>query len=366
MKTYLLISLVLSSFSFVLRSQTIEDMNKIVIGVKFCDGVSKETLLLKSQLENKLVSFATQSGCSSYDNKAFFVSPNIVINSVDVAEGGMKNVYIVKGELFLTVQDNAGTVFSSKSFPFKGSATQQELALKNAVQGIIYNNVEPLFTEVKGKILSYYQSHKDAIFARAKACVADGDYEGAIACLMMIPEDLTELYEEAIDQAQYILELRDKANIQMFLQEQKRYNDSILISANSLLAMHQPEEALNVLSNYSTGNSEQDVIYRNYVSRAESQVKAAERESRRIEERNYQDERRREDRTFREQAKQFAHLRDMDRQNMTLRKQSISATERIAHHNMNLNEKKVNALKQVACEYIRNNPNRVDYIRVRF
>ena len=33
---------------------------------------------------------------------------------------------------------------------------------------------------------------------------------------------------------------------------------------------------------------------------------------------------------------------------------------------LRVSEQKVNALKQVACDYIRNNPNRVDYIRVRF
>jgi len=367
MKKYLFtFFLIISPFSLAIYSQTVEDMNKIVIGVKFQDGVSKETLLLKSQLEDKLVSFATRSGCSSFDNKAFFVSPNIVINSVDVAEGGMKNVYIIKGELYLTVQDNNGVIFSSKSFPFKGSATKQELAVKNGVLGISFNSAEPFFTEAKDRILSYYQSHKDAIFTRAKTCVAEGDYDGAIACLMMIPEDLTELYEQALEQAQLIYELRENANRELMIQENKRYNDSILTSANSLLAMHQPEEALNVLSNYSPGNSEQDNLYKSYVSRAESQVKAAEREIRRIAERNYQDERRREDRSFRELARQSEHLREMDRQNISLKRQTISSSERIAHHRLNLSEKKVFALKQVACDYIRNNPNRVDYIRVRF
>ena len=133
-----------------------------------------------------------------------------------------------------------------------------------------------------------------------------------------------------------------------------------------MLAMHQPEEALGVLSNYYPGNPEQDGIYKNFVSRAENQIMAAERETKRIEERNYQDERRREDRAFREQSRQYAHLREMDRQSMALRRQTVLATERLTHHNLKVNEQKVKALKQIACEYIRNNPNRVDYIRVRF
>ena len=367
MKKLFLILLALSSFPFASYSQTMEDMNKIVIGVKFQEGVSKETMSLKHILEDKLVSFATQSGCSSFDNSAFFVSPNVIVHSVDIAEGGMKNVYVVRGEIYLTIQDNnSGTVFSSRSFPFKGSATKQEKALNDAVLNISFNSVEPLFTEAKEKILSYYLNRKDVIFAHANTCAAEGDYDGAIACLMMIPEDLPELYEQALEQALYIFELRNEAVRQLIVQEKISYNDSILIYANSLLAMHQPEEALGVLSNYYPGNPEQDNIYRGYVSRAESQIKATERERRRIEERNYQDERRREDRAYQEQARQSAHLRDMDRQEMALKRQGLSAAERVAHHNLNLSEQKVSAIRQIACDYIRNNPNRVDYIRVRF
>ena len=366
-KRFFILFLTLSFFSFVMYSQTIEDMNKIVIGVKFQEGVTRETLLLKNVLEDKLVSFATQSGCSSFDNSVFFVSPNIVIHSVEMAETGMKNVFVVRGELYLTIQDNnSGTVFSSRSFPFKGSATQQEKALNNAVLNISFNQVESLFTEAKEKILFYYLNRKDVIFARAKAYATEGDYDGAIACLMMIPEDLPNLYEQALEEAQYIYELRNEADRQQLAMQQKSHNDSILTFANSMLAMHQPEEALGVLSNYYPGNPEQDGIYKNFVSRAENQIMAAERETKRIEERNYQDERRREDRAFREQSRQYAHLREMDRQSMALRRQTVLATERLTHHNLKVNEQKVKALKQIACEYIRNNPNRVDYIRVRF
>ena len=135
---------------------------------------------------------------------------------------------------------------------------------------------------------------------------------------------------------------------------------------NSYLAMHQPDVALSVLSAYSSGDAQQDAIYRNYVSHAESMVSSHEREVQRKEERAYQDERRREDRAYREYQKQTAHQRDMDRQDMALRRQVVSASERVMHHKLRVDEQKVRALKQVACDYIRNNPNRVDYIRVRF
>ena len=119
--------------------------------------------------------------------------------------------------------------------------------------------------------------------------------------------------------------------------------------------MHQPEEALGVLSAYVPGNTQQDITYRKYISHAESLMAKREREVKRKEERAYQ-----------EYSRQKAHQREMDRQDMALRRQVVSASERLEHHRLRVSEQKVNALKQVACDYIRNNPNRVDYIRVRF
>ncbi|MBR4528629.1 MAG: hypothetical protein IKO71_09310, partial [Bacteroidaceae bacterium] len=89
-------------------------------------------------------------------------------------------------------------------------------------------------------------------------------------------------------------------------------------------------------------------------------------EVRRKEEREYQDNRRRDERAYKEFSIQAAHNREMDKQNMELRRQVASASERIEHHKLRLDEQKVKALKQVACDYIKNNPNKVDYIRVKF
>ena len=48
-----------------------------------------------------------------------------------------------------------GTVYSSASFPFKGSAIKKEAAIKNAVLSINYGRVQSVFSEAKEKILSY-------------------------------------------------------------------------------------------------------------------------------------------------------------------------------------------------------------------
>ena len=388
---------------FIAHAQTVNDISKVVLGVRFLDDSSAETMSSKTLLENKLVMFATQAGCSSFGSNTFFVSPNVVINSVDVAEGGMKNVYVVQGDLYLTIRDASnGTVYSSASFPFKGSATKKDVAIKNAIQNINYNKVQGLFSEAKAKILSYYEQQRDAIFARAETCARNGKFDEAITCLMMIPEELTDLYVEALGKAQVIYNMRDNAIRKQMIAERHNSNESVLTEANSLLAMHKPQEALRLLWRYrSEGNEAQDEKYAALIKKAESLVSASERETLRKEERAYQDNKEREARAWQEYTKVAEHRRDMNRREMDLKdkivdaaervahdkisvekqaiaaservahdkisadRQAIAASERVAHHRANVDAQKVNALKTVACEYIRNNPN-TDYIRVKF
>lgn len=65
------IGLLLSVFS-ISHSQTVNDVSKIALGVRFLDGISQETKSLQPQLEDRLVMFATQSGYSSFGNNTFF------------------------------------------------------------------------------------------------------------------------------------------------------------------------------------------------------------------------------------------------------------------------------------------------------
>lgn len=48
------------------NSQTVNDISKVVLGVRFLEGISQETKNLQPQLEDRLIMFATQSGYSSF------------------------------------------------------------------------------------------------------------------------------------------------------------------------------------------------------------------------------------------------------------------------------------------------------------
>lgn len=357
MRLKIIIAGLLSCLATVAYSQTVNDISKIVLGVRFVDGITQETRNLQPQLEDKLIMFATQSGYSSFGNSLFFISPNIVINSIDMAEGGMKNVYVVQGELYLTIQDAmGGTVYASASFPFKGSATKKETAIKSGIGKINYSKVQGMFSEAKEKILAYYEQQKDVIFSRAETCARNGSYDEAIACLMMIPEELSNLHIQALKKATEIYNQRDAALRQQAIAERQANNESILVEANSLLSMHKPQEALKTLWGYRSGNAQQDEQYAAMVKKAESLISAAEAEALRKEERDYQDRKQQEEREWEEHTKDTAHRRDMERQEMELNRQLVDAAERVAHHQAEVDAQTIDALKTVACEYIRNNP----------
>lgn len=367
MKKYLIIiALLLTSLSAV-YAQTVDDIGKIALGVKIEDSSSEETRAFSNVLEDKLVKFASQSGYSSFGSGNFNISPNVVINSIDIAEGGMKNVYVACGDLYLTIIDANGTVFSSISFPLKGYATKEELAIKNAILNVNYENVSRAFDVAKEKILSYYEVHGDTYFANADASVASGNYDEAITWLMMIPDELTLLHGKAMEKAQIVYNQRDEAIRQQILEEQCEANNEVLTTANSLLAMHKPQEALKTLWNYQQGeNADQNQRYASLVRKAEQQVSAQERDAMRKEEREYQDNRRREERAWIEKEKDAQHRRNMEKADVAYRNNKLAAAERVAHHQLSNERQRVNALKNVACEYLRNNPNRVDYFRISF
>lgn len=355
MRLKMIIIGLLLSLSALGYSQTVNDIGKIVLGVRFIDGISRETQNLQPQLEDKLILFATQSGYSSFGNSMFFISPNIVVNSIDVAEGGMKNVYVVKGELYLAIQDEMnGTVYLSASFPFIGSATQKNDAIKSAIVNINYGKVQGFFKEAKEKILAYYRQQMDVVFHRAETCAENGNYDEAIACLMMIPEELSDLHIRALQKAKEIYDQRDMAIRQREIAQRFADNDSILAEANSLIGMHNPQDALKTLWDYRPGTEQQDKQYAALVKKAKSLVSAAEVEALRKEERNYQDEKQKEVREWNEYTKETAHQRDMDRREMQLKSQVAASAERVAHHRLDVDAQTVDALKTIACEYLRN------------
>ena len=329
------------------HAQTIQDIGKIVLGVKILPSASVETHTLEDYLINKIRQIATPAGYSSYGNNHFFISPNIIVDYVEIAEGGMRNIYIVSGTLSLSIQEqNNGTIFSSIALPFKGSDTKKETAIKNAITGIDYHAVSKMFDMGKVKILSYYEAQADAVFTRADTYVQNKEYDGAIACLMMIPEELFDLYKKALVKANEIYEIRDAEIRKQEAEARHNRNSEILSHARSLLAMHNPTEALKTLWSYQLGEEDQDHIYHSMISQAETQISEGERKAMEKERQAYEDRKRREDREWTLREKSTEHQ-------MALDTQRAEYEHAETMQELQLEQQRVDAIKNVACEYLR-------------
>ncbi len=341
-------------------AQSLDDIGKIVIGVNVPDTSTPETKEMKEYLSNKISHWVAQAGYSAKGFSSFSVSPNVIIDSEDVAEGGMKDVYVIKGTLFLSILQNDGdVVFSSISLPFRDSSTQKATAIKNALGKLQFEKIVPLLDGAKEKILEYYEAQKANIFAHADMMARQKDYDGAIAYIMSVPSSLTNIYHDALIRADSYLEQKNKA-----------YNDSVFVVANSYLAQHDARAALDVLIEYREMQNGQEQTYEQILSKAESLVTADELAAARERRRQYLDEKERQYHQWEVEEKERNHRMSMDNQQMAYNRaalaanernqvriiaagerlvsQAISANERINHH-------RIYAIKCVATEYYRNN-----------
>ena len=307
-------------------AQTEQDIGKIVIGVNMPDNANDATSQISDVLERKLITLCAQGGFSSFSDYFFYLSPNIVVESTEVSEGGMRNVYIVKGHLYLTIQDPS-TIYLSTSIPFKGTGTSESKALKNAIVALEYRDFETMLHQSKEKILEYYIEHKSSIFAKAEAYYRLNQYDESITTLMMIPEDITGMYQEAVEKAAFVYDQKCRYEHEVEVAQIHESNDAILVRAGSLLAEHNPGAALSVLCEYQESDPAQNKKFDSLLAKAESQVSANERQTAALARQQHQDQMRREAMAY----------------NMALK-------------GVELQKHKINAMKTVACTYLRNNP----------
>ena len=354
-------------FSVTMVAQTIDDIGKIVIGVKILPKANSETVKNKEYLQNKLMNLASNAGFTSYGRNAFFITPSIIINDTRTAEGGMKNIYVINGDIYLNIQEgDAGIVFASTSFSFQGSGTSKDDAIKNGIQKISYGNLKPFFDEARSGILKYFTDMQDKIFAKADMLCTNKEYDAAIACLLTIPEELFEPYKKAYAKACEIYKMRDEEIANQIAFEIKELNNEVLVKARSLMAMHDAVETLKTLWDYHIADTEQDQEYRQLVKTAEDRITAEEQailekerqeheEQLRKEERDYQDMRRREERAYADSRREYEdNLQDKGqayKDNVNFKNRLLDLEMKRADSQLNNQRDIADAIKDIALKY---------------
>lgn len=198
MKKYY-ISVIICFLTVVGLAQSKNDIGKITLSIVMpteIENVSKSNL---GKLQNKIIQIITSNGISSEGlSNSFIVYPKFEINESNVVEGGLQKITVVNTTLILiTKQIENNLVFSSTSSSLKGSGSNMETAIANAISKININNTEykAFLESSKAKILNYYESNCKNILAKSDMYSKNLEYEKALSLLMGVPSEITSCSE---------------------------------------------------------------------------------------------------------------------------------------------------------------------------
>ncbi len=145
-----------------LSAQTSEDIGKIALSVRIVENIDRLDAGQLSKLQSKITQIVTKSGlAASGYNQNFIIYPKFAIYDVDIAETGLKNIYITTTELSLYIkQVNSGVVYASVSKTLKGSGDNERKAITNAISNISASDkvFQQFIREGKEIIIAYYET----------------------------------------------------------------------------------------------------------------------------------------------------------------------------------------------------------------
>ncbi len=235
---FVIIALCLTFTSF---AQSTNDVGKIALSVVIPENVDGLDVSQLSKLETKISQIVTVSGlaASGYNNN-FVIYPKFAIYESTIVEGGMQNITVVTTELSLYIkQVDNNILFSTISKPLKGSGSNKELAITNAISKIPTSDPEfTYFIETgKSKIIQYYETKCADIIKKSDSYVKMQQFDQAFGLLMTVPEEVLSCYNQ----------IQDKT-IEVYKAYQTQKCAELIQKAKGLLAANDYAGALNILS----------------------------------------------------------------------------------------------------------------------
>lgn len=122
---------------------------------------------------------------------AFSVVAQFAITDDQMAETGMQNVYMVKGELTLFAISNVdNSRYGSTIVNLTGSGKTKELATKGLLQNIKATDAiyAKFLKSATSKIIDYYNANLNVVIKKAETLIAQEKYSEAMNFLHSIPE----------------------------------------------------------------------------------------------------------------------------------------------------------------------------------
>lgn len=209
MKKFFLLFLAVTLFSLSGYSQTSTasgdvGMLAVTAFVPHQDAVPAQA---EKNLEAKIKQMVSSNGMSSLSNSRFAIIPHVMVTDKQVQASAPPMIVLNADITFYFGDVESGNVFGSVTKSYKGVGQNDTKAFV-----AIANSIKPKDSEIlefiesgKVKIIEYYDKQADQIIKKALAAADMGNYDQAIADILMIPEACSK-YSDAINAASQVFQ----------------------------------------------------------------------------------------------------------------------------------------------------------------
>jgi len=198
MKRNLMLIVLLMAFAqtFSLQAQSEAGLISMTSFVPAQDGLSPAA---QKNLEHRVSQIITKSGMGNINNSRFAVIPRFVVMEKTV-NNGVPPMIVLNADITFYVGDvETGNVFGSYTTSAKGLGKNDTKAYISCINSIKPNDPElqAFMQSGKQKIIDYYNQKVDQLISKARQLESTGDYDGALAILLEIPEDCEKAFAKA-------------------------------------------------------------------------------------------------------------------------------------------------------------------------
>ena len=344
-----IISIVISNITL---AQNLDDFGRIVLNTHMqeYEGIPASAVKM---LKNKLDQVTTKNGMGGSEvNPRFIITAAVNITTKDIIPGPPQMIAQNLDVTFFIGDAVDNVKFSSTTISLKGVGTNETKAFIGAFKTINPNKHElkELVNEAKAEIVAYYNSKCDFIKKEAASMVSQGNYDGAIYNLSLIPEVCQDCYYECLDLTTKYYQQKIDADCAQKLQE------SNAIWAAGLNGAAAQKCAAILKTVYPTANCQDNI--KAFTTKVSAKLAADEKKAWEFKLKQYEDNIAKEKELMR--IAEEKSIRDDEYRENTAQRDA-AYREKQASRNYELDKLRVNSYRKVAIEYARNQPKTMTY-----
>lgn len=172
----------------------------VALSVVVEDMVEPFPATAKAQMQSKLTKLLTQNGVASLDYMGqFFITAMAVPQQKEVLAGPPTQIAEVMDVVFYIADYQNKTVFATTSVCTKGVGSNETKSYMDGLKRLNLNApaLKSFVEEGRAKIVDYYNSRAEAMFAEAQSLANRKEYERAIWLVTLIPSEC-EKYKQSL------------------------------------------------------------------------------------------------------------------------------------------------------------------------